>query len=230
MIVTTTAERQHAPLTNGKIAAYCAVFFTVWALRELVLRAPMDQALSPVGAALVGSVIKVLVWTVPALMLVHHYPEDMDTPSLFSAPINWPRLGLMALALAAYNLMAALVTFGRIAVQPKFDPISLVGTVLFVGITEEMVFRGFLLNALLKKHMRAAAAIVITALLFVLIHFPFWISSGLPAKGLWEVARSCLTIFLLGCVFGGSFLLDKNLLTPIILHMVWNLFALLLFG
>jgi membrane protease YdiL (CAAX protease family) len=71
-------------------------------------------------------------------------------------------------------MLSALVRNGEIVINPDFMPIRLLRSVVFVGITEEIVFRGFMLNAQLQK-MKLWSAIALNQVLFVLIHFPIWI-------------------------------------------------------
>jgi len=97
--------------------------------------------------------------------------------------------------------------------------------VLFVGITEESVFRGWLLNATLERWGRWPALIV-NSLLFLAIHFPKWIVSGefvyaFTSFGFAEVIA-------LSLLFGWSFVRTRNLLLPIALHMVYDLAVMLL--
>jgi len=92
--------------------------------------------------------------------------------------------------------------------------------VLFVGITEESVFRGWLLNATLDRWGKWCALIV-NSLLFLAIHFPKWIVSGefvyaFTSFGFAEVIA-------LSLLFGWSFLRTRNLLLPIALHMFYDL-------
>lgn len=215
-------------LTYGKMAAYLAVFFLVWTLREFLVRREVAQVLGAWPAALLGVVAKLLIWTLPAFLLERQYRAEIEIPSLFGHPVRWGSVLLWAAALVSYNLLASLLSSGGIRVHPQFQPVDLIGTVLFVGITEEMVFRGFLLNALLRR-MDEKWALGISAALFVCIHFPIWYTSGLFATPV-LLLRSCLTIFVLGVFFGYSFCREKNLAVPIFLHMVWNLAALVLFG
>ena len=215
-------------LTYTKMAAYLAAFFLIWTLREFFVRREAAQMLGAWPAALLGVVAKLLIWTLPALLLERHYHTEMAVPALFGQPIRWERVLLCAAGLVAYNLLASLLSNGGIRVHPQFQPVDLLGTVLFVGITEEMVFRGFLLNALLGR-MEEKWALVISSALFVCIHFPIWYTSGLFATPV-MLLRSCLTIFALGLLFGYSFCREKNLAVPILLHMAWNCAALVLFG
>ena len=75
---------------------------------------------------------------------------------------------------------------------------------------EEAIFRGFLL-ASLTRLMPAAAAALVSALLFALCHFR---------------AATFAPLLLLGLVFGAAYLSAKNLAPPIALHSLWNVYVL----
>ena len=101
--------------------------------------------------------------------------------------------------------------------EPGMDDVIIV---LFVGITEESVFRGWLLNATLDRLGRWRALIV-NSLLFLAIHFPKWIVSdeflyAFTSFGFAEVIA-------LSLLFGWSFLRTRNLLLSIALHMFYDL-------
>jgi membrane protease YdiL (CAAX protease family) len=98
--------------------------------------------------------------------------------------------------------------------------------VLFVGITEEIVFRGWLLNAKLKK-MKILPAIMINSILFVIIHFPIWIYFR---YSLIEYLGNGIGIFAFGILMSIIFIKSKNIIVPIFFHMIWNFLLTLFFG
>lgn len=212
------------------IVLWCALLFAVWTLREVFIKQPVLAALGPLGAALAGGVFKLLVWTLPALLLARRYRQCLAVPRLFGAPVRWGVTAACCAALMAFSVVSSWFTmgFGLPRLHPAFDPISLIGTVLLVGITEEAAFRGWLLNALVPR-IGETTALIISSALFVLIHFPIWYTNGLFLTP-FTLLRSCLSIFMLGMLFGYSFLREKNLLPPILMHMAWNLGVLLIFG
>ncbi|WP_205410172.1 CPBP family intramembrane glutamic endopeptidase [Acetivibrio cellulolyticus] len=83
-------------------------------------------------------------------------------------------------------------------------------TFLAVGILapimEEIIFRGFILNEL-RKIMPAAAAIIVQAVLFGVIHF--------------NIVQSSYA-FVTGVVLGIVFVATKSLFAPIIIHLSFN--------
>ena len=80
------------------------------------------------------------------------------------------------LGFTAYLIIGAFIRKGGLAVSDSFSCSDLID-VLFVGITEEMVFRGWLLNVTVSEK-RKWLPIIINAVMFLLIHFPIWIKSG----------------------------------------------------
>lgn len=77
---------------------------------------------------------------------------------------------------------------------------------LFTGISEEMLFRGYILGNLLNKYSEFRA-VIISAVLFTVIH----VSSALKFI-------DYLDIFLMGIIFAYLYLLTKSLYLPIGVH------------
>ncbi|WP_438824400.1 lysostaphin resistance A-like protein [Bacillus sp. JJ1533] len=93
---------------------------------------------------------------------------------------------------------------------------------LLVGITEEIVFRGFLLRKLMDSF-RFWIANTITSFLFVSIHFPIWFY-----KGLFEfpyILSSIISVFVMGIIFGFVYKKSNSLWSVIIIHSLYNLLA-----
>lgn len=62
---------------------------------------------------------------------------------------------------------------GGFKINPQFKHGDFIDKFLLVDITKELVFRGWILNALLKR-MSTWLALIINNLLFLCIHFPIW--------------------------------------------------------
>ena len=206
------------------IAVYLVVFFTIWSLRELYLRPVFLDPLNPIASELIGEAIKLLVWTLPAILLIRHFHDDMwiGLKEMFTSKIQWSRdyyILLVIILIPIAQFIRAWVISGELGLNPYIVPIRLVGAVLFVGVTEEIVFRGFLLNTFLKK-MKMEHAIALDAVLFTLIHYPIWIYRGFEV---FDIATASIQIAIISVGFAYSFIKTRNILVPIALHMVWNL-------
>jgi len=87
---------------------------------------------------------------------------------------------------------------------------------VIVPITEEILFRGFVI-AWLRERSNAIVAIVVSALLFSAVHFYFLLPD--PAFGFF----ASIGIFILGLLLGWLAVWSRSLWPPIVLHIVNNL-------
>ena len=97
--------------------------------------------------------------------------------------------------------------------------------VLFVGITEEMVFRGWLLNVTISEERKWLP--IINAIMFMFIYFPIWIVSGKFISSF--VNLDFMIVPILSIIFSWTFIKSKNIWIPITLHMYWDLLICLFF-
>lgn len=215
--------RASRPLKALHLILYLLLLYTGWSLYTLILQPWLAAALAPLPLGLVGAGIKLLVWTLPALCLVRYFESSLwiSLRAMLTTPIKWlPYLGILG-GFFVYNAIGAWIIRGRLGRHPDFALLPLIGTVLFVGITEEAVFRGWLLNAALSG-MKTRPAVMLNAALFVCIHFPIWILRE-AYRDPWMFGINCAGVFLLGLLFAGSFIRSRNIWVPIVLHMGWNL-------
>ena len=98
--------------------------------------------------------------------------------------------------------------------------------VLFAGATEELVFRGWILDATVRKSARWTL-ILVNALMFLFIHFPIWIYSGCLAENFQSL--TFLGIFLLSAIFSWAFMRSRSIWISILLHMYWDMMMFLFY-
>jgi len=211
-------------LSSLHIAVYLIIFFIIWAVRELVIQSVFLDPLDAFMQQIIGQTIKLLVWTLPAILLIRHFRDDMwiGLKEMFMTRPRWFKDAYILL-LVFVPFLGAWMASGQIAIDPNLEPTRLIGVVLFVGITEEIVFRGFLLNTFLKR-MKMPYAIALDAVLFTLIHYPIWIYRGHDFS---TFLTNSITVLLLSVFFAYSFIKTRNILVPIALHMTWNLLTIL---
>lgn len=205
------------------LALYAVVFYAVWTAWEfwgktLVSGAVRGEAL----AQLVKSgVVKNLAWTLPAIWMVKRFETDVHIGlrEMFTVKVRLRKYLPIFFCMTVYLLAGAVLQKGGIAIREEFGLPDLI-IVLFVGITEEMVFRGWLLNATVRGE-RRWAAILVNALMFLSIHFPRWIHEGAFTTNFQNLGF--LGVFLLSILFGWTFLASRSLWVPIALHMYWDL-------
>ncbi|MDR3277585.1 MAG: CPBP family intramembrane metalloprotease [Oscillospiraceae bacterium] len=200
---------------------YCLCFYALWICFEFLLKPHIASAV------IKTAVIKNAVWTLPACLLIHRYSNSVAITlrEMFTRRVNWLRYLPVFALFAAYLFAGNMLLNGKIALSGAFsfdDAVS----VLFVGLTEELVFRGWLLNAAAPgKNKRAAIAV--NALMFLLIHIPSWIHRGELITNLQSFGF--VSILVLSVVFSVTFLKSRSILIPAALHMFWDLIMLLFY-
>lgn len=181
--------------------------------------------MDPVPRAIISATIKIVIWVIPVILLVKIMEKSQPFSYLqlhhnFRKALTW--IGWVSLVLLFYLVINLIVLNNNIDIQIGFN--GWLNTILLVGITEEIVFRGFLLRKLMDSF-RFWIANTITSLLFVSIHFPIWFY-----KGLFEFANilsSILTLFILGIIFGFIYKKSNSLWSVILIHSLYNLLVLL---
>lgn len=212
---------------SNSLAGYVILFFVIWTIYELLVKPYISLKLSPITGTLIQTVIKLSVWSLPSYLLIKKNKNlPISFPEIYNTKIDWKKWTTLALAMILYLLIGSYFQYRNLEVRSSFKLITVINSVLFVGITEELVFRGLILNALLIKFNKWLA-IVISSVLFLMIHFPVWIQTNTFSANL--LSGSFIQVFILGVIFSLSFIKSRNIFVPIILHMVWNLFTILFY-
>lgn len=203
--------------------AYLIAFFSLWALVELVL---FEKITSVVGNGVLSEfiregVIKNLVWTVPAGVLIYRFKDEVfiTLKEMFSSKVNWLKYLPVFIIFTIYLLGGAILQNGNLTISNNFGFENVI-SLLFVGLTEELVFRGWLLNLTVKEN-KKWISICINALLFLVIHFPIWIQEGVFISNF--TSFGFLSILILSVIFSWTFIKSRNILVPIAFHTYWNL-------
>lgn len=211
------------------LIVYVIVFYAVWTAWELWIKGMITAAVPNVylSQLIKSGVVKNLVWTLPALLLVKRFDNEVyvGAKEMFTTKVNPLKYLWIFGAFTVYLLVGALVQKGRIAVSETFGLEKLI-VVLFVGITEEMVFHGWLLNATLgekKKWIPVAA----NAVMFLLIHFPVWLHDGVFIENFRNLGF--MSILILSVIFSVTFIKSKSIWIPVTLHMYWDLMMFLFY-
>ena len=204
---------------------YAVIFYAVWTAFEFLCKPFINDHIDNevISQILKSAVIKNLVWTVPAILLVRHFASEVHIglKEMFRPKTDW--LGALPIfaAFTVFILANSYMVRGTIAISDKFDPVSFIW-LLFVGLTEEMVFRGWLLNATYRED-KKWLVIGINAVMFMMIHFPRWIHEGLFVSIF--TSFGFIIILTLSFVFSLTFLKNRNILIPIALHMYWDVLS-----
>ena len=215
------------------LVIYCILFYTAWSLVGVILRNYIAVwADNEVVIQLIRTgIIKNLVWTLPAFLLVRYFEKDMyvGLKEMFTTKVKiWDILPI-CIACMIYAL-ANVIKKWDWSIAESFGWGKII-IVLFVGITEEMVFRGWLLNSTLKnadKEWKQWVAIGINAVMFLMIHFPIWIYEGVFIRNFQSFGF--IDIILLSGIFSWLFVKTKNILVPVALHMIYDLLVMMFIG
>ena len=218
-------------IKNKKLLLYLGIFtiwlYGAWAVSEMLLM----PAISGLGVneyvyvLLRDVLLKSAVWILPAMLLIKRFSDDMSAG--FKERFTFSRASrkylLIAFALAGFVLFGVVVRTHTLAISSTFHPSKLI-VALLVGFTEEIVFRGLYLNAAMKNadtDTKKYIAVGINALMFLVIHFPIWISSGVFVINFKSFAF--LTIIALSVLFSFCFIKCRNIWVAAILHSFYDL-------
>jgi membrane protease YdiL (CAAX protease family) len=155
-------------------------------------------------------------------------PSDflrIDPKGPLTAPNGWAVWAILGMptAFATVALITGLCSLGGVdqvsgqgttdGVIPMLDaadPTSVLSlifvTAVLAPLVEEYLFRGFVLTSL-TRYMPTPAAICLSAALFAGAHF---------------APKDAPQLFALGLVLGSSYVRTRNLLTPMLIHGMWN--------
>ncbi len=221
---------QKRKLSPAVLIVYTVALYAIWIVWEFFGRDAVD-AISDNGAftqLIKSGIVKNALWTLPAILLIKRFGSyvHITLREMFFGKVNWLRyLPLFAFS-AAYILAGAVLHHGKLTLSGDFGTEKIV-IVLFVGITEETVFRGWLLNASMRlfnapvSKARQWVCLLLNAVMFLLIHFPVWIKSGVFVNNITSLAF--LEIVVLGVIFGLTFIKSRSIFVPLALHMFWDL-------
>lgn len=204
------------------LVIYLIAFFGLWSLNEMVVFEKLNIFIENeiVIQFIKTALIKNLVWTLPAVVLIHHFKSDVyvSLKEMFFVNVNWLTYLPTFILFTVYLLGGAILQNGKLEIASDFGFDKLI-ILLFVGITEELVFRGWLLNILISED-KKWRYILTNAVMFLVIHFPIWIQEGVFISNFTSFGFLCILI--LSIVFSCTFLKSKNILVPVALHMYWD--------
>lgn len=150
-----------------------------------------------------------------AMMVNYTYFDNMGFGYVESKNMKW----YMPFAIILVSIVVA--NFMTADWSGRVDYLLLIQTIvmtMFVGIAEEVVFRGFLLNSLLEKG-QVKRAIFISAFMFSLLH-AVNIFAGLTVL---EVVSQLVMTFIFGLAFACIAVKIKNIIPLIIYHWLWDM-------
>lgn len=178
-------------------------------------------------------IFKPILWLLPIFIIVR-YIEKRKIQSLGIArkkdSLESFVYGYLFAAFVFSEYIATVyLKFHTISFNPDHLNIFQIATFFFTslatGITEELVFRGYIMTRLKESWGNKFFANIVSSVLFSLIHLPaiFFIQQPTPSTFL-SIIVFDLT---LGIVNGYAFYKTESLTAPIISHAAWNFLAVL---
>lgn len=183
-----------------------------------------------------------LIWVVPSAILIKVFEKDLyvSLKNMFFNKVKlktflWCILplvvyligGLFITKYTGFSLGGSLRKFANINDFLSVFSEESYGCLVTPAIPEEMVFRAWIQNALLGKapnRKRAILAIIISNIMFIIIHLPTYFYSYH-----YSLAQALLegfgAVFILGSAFGIMFYKSKNILVPIFAHWLCDVIA-----
>lgn len=163
------------------------------------------------------------------LLTVYIFRKFLDNESFVSLGFTLQNKGkdiingiVLGFLLMAICFIILLLTNQIHIVAIQFYPITLIMyfTIFFIAsFIEEVLFRGYLLNNLIKSYNKYVA-LIITAVLFSAVHLANPYLSPLVI----------FNLFLIGYLFGIYYIHVQNLWFSIFLHACWSFFQVAVFG
>lgn len=187
----------------------------------------------------VNLAIRFFIFAVPALLLIKKYEKilPMSLKDLFISKPNLSNSLLSLFILIPYFLLALAIATGfKFNIRwenigkffnehiKDFASINIFYAIIGAPFCEEIVFRGWIQNALTSK-IKPIYAMIITNILFILIHFPGYI---LVTKDFPNPLSWC-GVFLVGMLCSSSLYKNKNIFVPVLIHFINNFILVKLF-
>jgi len=166
-------------------------------------------------------VAKLIIWIIPAFWLIKragHSLREMFIISSWSKCLVWA-CGIGGL-LALVNIIGRLIN--DIPILPDKISLAFVNIIIIAPIFEEFLMRGAILNAFQQKHSFLISNSV-TALFFVLLHFPGWYYTGYLWINLLALTGGALSIFIIGWLCGFATNKGQSIIAGMIVHLLNNL-------
>ncbi|MEP7076224.1 MAG: type II CAAX endopeptidase family protein [Acidobacteriota bacterium] len=191
---------------------YLILFFGAWIIWVLEIYPLLVQLRNTTLLyALINILLRSLFWVLPVFLYLR-FIDHVDPFEYLKLRQYWKRGVVVGLGFFALNFALSLVAYGVPTIKPEaFTWNSVVGTSVLIGFIEEIPFRGFILQKL-QERMNFWLANLISSVLFLLIHFPGWISLNLMT------GRGVILVFVFGFVMAMLLRFTKSLWSSIVAH------------
>ena len=216
-------KNRHSPA--AALAVFLIVFNLIWMIRATMFIGIDESISTPLFRLAYSALLKFILRVIPAMVFVRRtknrspltYLEITQSPNLRS----WMAcLGLTFMFLITVSAIE--LTIGRKSISVmQFHSMTFIHIILqFIlpPLFEEILFRGFVLKELLTLFPRSLA-IVISSILFVVVHLPYWITHGGVSHAL--IAKA-FGVFVFSLVASWIYTVSRSVWPPTVAHIANN--------
>ncbi len=219
-----TKQRMHLKKT---LLLYMAGLMVVWTAFELLLAPALHQGQT--GGNSLAIALELLIWTIPAFCLMRLYNDQLYIPvrqafSFSHEALQWTLF--LGAIVAMANLLILAVRVQALEIDLHLEGATLLESVVLIGLTEELVFRGWVMNAYAKQVGPWRASFIAEGLL-IAMHIPAWILEGMFSSYL--IVFEVVKVFVLGIFYGIAFKKSHCIWTSMAVHMLFNFMQAALF-
>lgn len=211
-------------LSKRRLFIQVIIFWVIWLGVQSLINVPIEHHLTGWSQEIALDGIKLFVWCGCAWWLIRQAgPQSLAVDPQKQWHPNWSfTAGYVIWAVMVVYLLAQfwLVHHG-LRVAHTFLPEYWGRYFLVVGITEEMMFRGYVFNALLK-HFSFAWANALQAIAFAAMHIPRYLTTVPPMSPLTWISN-LVSVAILGAIFGWLYAKSRSLWPGIAVHMTWDI-------
>jgi len=173
--------------------------------------------------------MRLSIWTIPVfvyLILTKQKPFDyLKIRKNITKGIVWGIV--IGTIIVIYSILYSYILKGNVYYYFKISIGLWLKAILLVGFSEEVLFRGFILQKM-REMSKFWVANVISAVLFVLVHIIGWIINDQFNSP--TIIRSICTILLFGLIQGFVLKKTNSLWTCIIIHSFNNFTSIVIMG
>lgn len=200
------------------LLAYVLLLFLSAVVRDFVIAPYVTHHMSGIEAVLIEPIWKLLFWIVPTFLYIR-FVERQNPFTYLKLTTNILKGLLYGLAGMLFFAIVELPIILRHAPHLQFGTDTWLNVILLVGFMEEIPFRGFLFQKL-QTFFGVVGAILVSSLLFALIHAPLWIST---AQSVPAILINLFNILLIAIVLCIALKISDSLWSSIIIHVFYNL-------
>lgn len=207
-------------LTLPHLFLYMLIFLLVFTLYEVFLTPLFPDT----GMGwLLSSLCIFFIFTLPCLFIMRQYSDDFAIPfsSLWSMNFNPILLVFLCLIILIYTLSTSHMEDAIISVDLQYLTNNIMHSAYLDILAIELIFRAFLLNALIKR-LESYQAVAWNSLLYFMTFLIYWQVQSANFSQLFE-SGSFIFLILLNICFSALFIQTKSIWPPLIIHSFWTL-------